>query len=62
MIYIMGGIYPKSVKANTSCLELDANMNLLEKDPMPRGARYNLALAVVIDKYIFAIGGMDYNH
>ena len=31
-------------------------MNMIEKEPM-KTARYNIALSLVIDKYIFAIGG-----
>lgn len=57
----MGGIYPDS-KKNTSCLQIDANMNVLEKEPMPKGSRYNLGVTLLLDKFIFCIGGEDYNN
>lgn len=56
----MGGIYPDT-KKNTSCLHLDSNMSLFEKEPMPKGPRYNLATTLLLDKYIFCIGGCDVN-
>ena len=34
-------------------------MSVLEKDPMPKGPRYNLAVTILIDKHIFCIGGND---
>jgi len=37
-------------------MELDANMNMIEKEPMKTG-RYNSAVCLVIDKFIFAISG-----
>eukprot|EP00347_Sterkiella_histriomuscorum_P020526 403337466 len=57
-IYIMGGLYPEP-KKNVSCLQIDQNMSALEKEPMPKGPRYNLAIALLLDKYIFCIGGQD---
>lgn len=54
----MGGIY-QDKKKNTSCLQIDVNMSVLEKEPMPKGPRYNLAVSLLIDKHIFCIGGID---
>jgi hypothetical protein len=39
-----------------NCLEIDGNMNMSEKEPMKVG-RFNIALALIIDKFIIAIGG-----
>jgi|LauGreDrversion4_2_1035121.scaffolds.fasta_scaffold83685_1 hypothetical protein len=39
-----------------NCFELDGNMNMIAKEPMKAG-RFNTALALLSDKYIFAIGG-----
>lgn len=38
-------------------MEIDVNMNLLEKEPLKIGPRFSIALALLIDKYIIAIGG-----
>lgn len=40
-----------------NCLEIDPNMLVENKEPM-RIARYNIPLALVKDRFIFAIGGM----
>lgn len=56
----MGGVYPDN-KKNISCLHIDANMNVLEKEPMPKGPRSNLGVALLLDKFIFCIGGEDLN-
>lgn len=34
-------------------------MSLLEKEPMPKGPRYNLAVTLLLDKYVFCVGGSD---
>jgi hypothetical protein len=53
----VGGIYQEP-KINNGCLEIDSNMNVLEKEPLKVGPRFSIALTLVIDKFIFAIGGL----
>jgi len=53
---VIGGVY-LNTKLPTSCLEIDANMNVLEKEPIPSGPKCNIALSLIIDKYVLAIGG-----
>lgn len=33
-------------------------MNVLEKEPLKVGPRFSIALTLLIDKFVFAIGGL----
>lgn len=54
-IYMIGGIISDLVCRN--CWEIDPNLIVEEKEPMKVG-RFNIPLALVKDRFIFAIGGM----
>ena len=51
---MVGGLYQDLL--SIKCFEIDGNMNMLERAPMSRG-RYNVALNLISDRFIFAIGG-----
>jgi Kelch motif len=51
---VIGGMSQDLVLRN--CWELDGNMNMISKEPMKVG-RFNSALSLLSDRYIFAIGG-----
>lgn len=52
---MIGGLSTESNILKT-CYEIDPNMNMIEKQPM-KNARFSIALAVLFEKFIFAIGG-----
>lgn len=54
-IYLVGGM-SQDGQISKSCWELDPNMNMSEKAPM-KLSRFSVALALLFDKFIFAIGG-----
>ena len=51
----MGGLSSDS-QILKSCYEIDPNMNMIERLPM-KTARFSIALTVLFDKYVFALGG-----
>lgn len=50
----MGGLVSDLVSRNV--YEIDTNMNMLDREAMKTG-RFNATLALVNDRFIFAIGG-----
>eukprot|EP00347_Sterkiella_histriomuscorum_P001097 403373339 len=54
-IYLFGG-QSQDKQVSKSCWEIDTNLNMIEKATMKTG-RYNLAVTLMFDKFIFAIGG-----
>ncbi|CDW76656.1 kelch motif family protein [Stylonychia lemnae] len=54
-IYMIGG-QSQDGQVSKSCWEIDTNMNMSEKAPMKQG-RFSIAIALMFDKFIFAIGG-----
>jgi hypothetical protein len=50
----VGGVVYDQI--SKSVFEIDGNMNMIERAPMSKG-RFNIALNLISDRFIFAIGG-----
>lgn len=54
-LYLFGGL-SQDGQVSKSCWEIDPNLNMAEKAPMKMG-RFNMALGLLFDKFIFVMGG-----